>query len=93
MHKTYEMFRMLGQERRFKVMHALTQRAMSHGELSAMFDAPGIWPHIEKLEKVGLIIKQVFGPRDVKYRADPDALSEMSKFLDEMAQAATEVQA
>lgn len=91
--KTYKMFEMFGQERRFAIMLALVERAMSHGELSAMFNAPGIFPHLQKLEAVGLITKHTYGPRDVKYRANPDTLELMATYLSDMALTATRVPA
>lgn len=89
----YESFSMFGQERRYQIVVELTKRAMSHGELCALFNAPGIWPHLQKLEEVGLITKQIFSPRDVKYRANPEALEEMAAILQSMAVTATRVPA
>ena len=85
------MFKLFGQERRFKIMVELSRRPMSNGQLSALSESPGIWPHLQKLEEVGLVIKHIYGPRDVKYRADPDALEQMSKFLACMADTATRI--
>ncbi len=87
--KFLAMFELFGQERRFKIMVELSRRPMSNGQLSALFEVPGIWPHLQKLEEVGLVIKHIYGPRDVKYRADPDALEQMSKFLSSLSVTAT----
>jgi predicted transcriptional regulator len=79
------MFDVLGQERRYQIMLALTEKAMSNGELSALFTVPGVWPHLNKLEEAGLITRHVISQRDVKYRANPDALEAMANALSEMA--------
>ncbi len=86
-------FYIFGFPRRYQIMLALTEKSMSHGELSAMFSAPGIFPHIQRLEELGLITRETFSARDVRYRANPDALEEMSQALSAMAATATMVPA
>jgi hypothetical protein len=84
--------RLIGQQRRFQVLRLLCDREMSHEEICIALQKPmGVWKHLKAMVEAGLLIRTDITPRDIRYRANPQVLEDLSDSLQDMAIDAHEI--
>lgn len=74
----------IAEPRRRRILELVRDRELPAGEIAAQFDVtrPAISQHIRVLKRAGLLEERREGTRRL-YRARPEGLSELRRFLDE----------
>lgn len=90
--KDMQLFRLIGQERRFQVLLLLCSDEMSHEDICLRLGKPmGVYKHLRAMVDAGLLIRTDITRRDIMYRADPKVLEDLSMRLTEMSIDAHEI--
>jgi DNA-binding transcriptional ArsR family regulator len=79
-----DVLRALSAPRRRQILHLVRDAELSAGSIAAHFDVsrPAISEHLRVLRETGLVSERRQGVRRL-YRARPEALSEVRRFLDD----------
>jgi len=80
--KIVQRMKLLGFPLRAKIFELLCEREYTHAELSSALQTFfGVWEHLQKMVNAGLLIKIEVERRDIRYRANPQAIEEMVSTL------------
>src|SRR3712207_1156253 len=84
-HATDEALRALAEPRRRAILRLVAHEELAAGEIAAAFDVtrPAVSQHLTVLKQAGLLTERRDGTRRL-YRARPEGLAQLRRFLDEI---------